>query len=216
MPLSWSLLTFTPRVCEWELTLQCNLECKHCSAIAGKARDNELTTNEAIDLAHQLGKAGCKQVALSGGEPILRPDWPHIAKTLSDQGIYVSMFTNGWSFKLETAYTAKAVGIKQVNVSIDGMEKTHDRIRRREGSFKKALEALHHLESANIFSGVFTSINQWNLDEIEEIHELLLNEGVRYWQLWLSSPTEHHSRNFWLKPESLLSLIPRLAASKAA
>src|SRR5262249_54839548 len=58
----------------WEITLACNLRCVHCGSRAGKARPNELTTAEALDLVEQLADLGVAEVSLIGGEAFLRPD----------------------------------------------------------------------------------------------------------------------------------------------
>ncbi|NES87010.1 MAG: radical SAM protein, partial [Moorea sp. SIO2B7] len=62
----------------WEITLKCNLACSQCGSRAGKARANELSTSEALDLVEQLAEVGIKEVTLIGGEAFLRPDWLEI------------------------------------------------------------------------------------------------------------------------------------------
>ena len=84
-----------PRNCVWELTLDCNLNCVHCGSSAGRARHAELSTEEALDVVRQLRDLGCELVTLSGGEPLLRPDWFEIARAIADSGMYVNMVTNG-------------------------------------------------------------------------------------------------------------------------
>src|SRR5262245_3738235 len=59
----------------WELTLRCDLSCHHCSSRAGRARDDELTTAEAIDVAAQLADLGVLEVTLIGGEAYLHEGW---------------------------------------------------------------------------------------------------------------------------------------------
>ena len=59
----------------WEVTLRCDLACRHCGSRAGHARPDELTTEEALDLVRQLAELGVKEVTLIGGEAYLRPDW---------------------------------------------------------------------------------------------------------------------------------------------
>ena len=41
---------FAPRACVWELTLACNLRCKHCGSFAGSRRDDEMTLEEVAAL----------------------------------------------------------------------------------------------------------------------------------------------------------------------
>jgi len=61
----------TPRACVWELTLACNLRCKHCGSFAGSRRDDEMSLEENLRVADQLAALGCRRVTLSGGEPTL-------------------------------------------------------------------------------------------------------------------------------------------------
>ena len=43
-----------PLFVNWELTLACNLRCRHCGSSAGKKRPDELTTDEALAICDQL------------------------------------------------------------------------------------------------------------------------------------------------------------------
>src|SRR5688572_13137918 len=55
----------------WELTLRCDLACRHCGSRAGPARPDELGLPEALDLVRQLAALGVKEVTLIGGEVYL-------------------------------------------------------------------------------------------------------------------------------------------------
>jgi 2-iminoacetate synthase ThiH len=57
-----------PNYAVWELTLACDLACRHCGSRAGRARPDELTTAEAVDLVRQMHELGIQEVALIGGE----------------------------------------------------------------------------------------------------------------------------------------------------
>ena len=59
----------------WEITLKCDLACRHCGSRAGHARPDELTTAECLDLVRQMAELGVKEVTLIGGEAYLRDDW---------------------------------------------------------------------------------------------------------------------------------------------
>ena len=62
-------LGYAPRTCVWELTLACNMNCRHCGSRAGKARPDELTQPEALRLCQDLADLGVKRLTLGGGEP---------------------------------------------------------------------------------------------------------------------------------------------------
>src|SRR5450755_1803207 len=48
----------------WEITLACDLACRHCGSRAGRERPDELTTAEALDLIAQMGRLGVKEVSV--------------------------------------------------------------------------------------------------------------------------------------------------------
>ncbi|MBT3219556.1 MAG: radical SAM protein [Proteobacteria bacterium] len=74
-----------PQRVVWEITWRCNLRCQHCLVKAGKA-SNELTTAEALAVADSLAHLGLGAVTLTGGEPLMRKDWPQIAQRLVSHG----------------------------------------------------------------------------------------------------------------------------------
>ena len=71
-----------PRHAVWELTLSCNLKCRHCGSRAGAPRSDELTTAEALSLVDALADAGVREVTLIGGEAYLRRDWLEIVRAI--------------------------------------------------------------------------------------------------------------------------------------
>src|ERR1700722_15026038 len=70
--------TWRPSYVVWELTLACDLACHHCGSRAGRARPDELTTDECLELADQIAALGANEVTLIGGEAYLRDDWGDI------------------------------------------------------------------------------------------------------------------------------------------
>src|SRR3954465_10697923 len=79
----------------WEITLACDLACRHCGSRAGHERPDELTPAEALDLARQMIDLGVEEVTLIGGEAYLRDDWLEIVRVLADAKIIVGMTSGG-------------------------------------------------------------------------------------------------------------------------
>ena len=105
----------------WEITLRCNIHCLHCGSSADKtARDNELTTDEALDLIEQLADLGCKRVVLSGGEPFLRNDWAALSMRIRDLGMNVSYISNGFIINDDIIDLLKIIQPVGVSFSLDG------------------------------------------------------------------------------------------------
>jgi MoaA/NifB/PqqE/SkfB family radical SAM enzyme len=83
-----------------------------------------------------------KRAAISGGEPLIVDGWRDAAKRLRDAGIYVTLYTSGWVMDERVAEDL-AGSVTKVIVSLDGAtEATHDAIRQRSGSHRRAREAL--------------------------------------------------------------------------
>ena len=57
-----------PVYCVWEITLRCDLGCRHCGSRAGKARPAELSTEACLDVVRQLSEMGIRELTLIGGE----------------------------------------------------------------------------------------------------------------------------------------------------
>lgn len=197
----------------WEITLKCNLACSHCGSRAGKARAQELSTEEALNLVQQMAEVGIKEVTLIGGEAFLRSDWLQIAQAIAQAGMRCTMTTGGYGISLETAYKMKQAGIATVSVSIDGLESTHDRLRGRKGSWKQAFQTMQQIHEVGIPLGCNTQINRLSAPEFPRIYEQIRDAGARAWQIQLTVPMGHAAdqAEILLQPYELLDLYPMLA-----
>jgi MoaA/NifB/PqqE/SkfB family radical SAM enzyme len=82
-----------------ELTDRCNLQCAHCyinlSAADCESRSRELTLGEWRNLLDQIADEGCLWLLLTGGEPLIRPDFLEIYDHAKQRGLLLTVFTNG-------------------------------------------------------------------------------------------------------------------------
>lgn len=197
----------------WEITLQCDLACRHCGSRAGRARPEELTTEQCLDLARQMAELGIQEVTLIGGEAYLREDWTQIISEIRRLGMECTITTGGRGITPERARAAAEAGLMSANISLDGLEPEHDRLRGVNGSFRAALEAMEHLRNAGVPVAVNTQINRWTQDSLEALLEVLIAQRAHGWQLQLTVPmgraVEEHA--MMLQPFELLELFPRLA-----
>jgi radical SAM protein with 4Fe4S-binding SPASM domain len=172
----------------WELTLACNLACSHCGSRAGPARQNEMSTAEALDVVDQLAEVGIKEVTLIGGEAFLRRDWLEIAAAITRRGMHCTLTTGGYKLNAATAQRMWDAGIRQSSVSIDGLEDTHDALRGRRGSWEWCFRTIGHLRAAGISPTCNTQINRRSIVELPLLYEQLRRAGVTAWQLQLTVP----------------------------
>lgn len=197
----------------WEITLKCNLACGHCGSRAGDSRVDELTTEEALDLVTQMAEAGITEVTLIGGEAFLRRDWLEIARAITDHGMLCSMTTGGFGIAPGLAKRMKEAGLATVSVSVDGLEDVHDKLRGREGSWRRCFESLQHIRDAGIGLGANSQINRLSVPQFPLLYEHLYEVGVQAWQWSMTVPMGNAAENhhILLQPAELLDVFPMLA-----
>lgn len=202
-----------PQYAVWEITLRCDLACRHCGSRAGRARADELDTREALDVVAQMAELGVSEATIIGGEAYLRDDWHTIAAALVDAGIRTTMTTGGRGLTAERVEQAKRAGIESVSVSIDGLQDTHDHLRALDGSFAAALRALEHLRAAKLPRSVNTQLNGHNLHHIEALLELLGGYDIHSWQIQITVAMGRAADHpeLLLQPWQMLELMPLVA-----
>ncbi|MBU0553888.1 radical SAM protein, partial [Myxococcota bacterium] len=206
-----------PRNCVWELTLACNLRCAHCGSVAGKARRDELSLEACLDIVDQLAEMGCELITLSGGEPTMKRGWDTIARAIHERGIYVNMVTNGayrdQAHAEEIAGRARAAGMSNVGVSIDGPRVVHDLIRA-PGSFDRSMAGIEAFIAEGMSVAVMTTVNRLNVDLLEETRQIAIDAGASMWRLQLAKAMGNQSHEDLISLDEFKALVPQLAALK--
>ncbi|MDI9645478.1 MAG: radical SAM protein [Archaeoglobales archaeon] len=164
----------------WDITYACNLKCKHCYATAGKPLDDELSTEEVLDVVDKLEKLGVVVIAFSGGEPLLRKDIFEITKYAADKGIYVALATNGTLINEENARKMKDSGVNYVQISLDGIGETHDSFRGIKGAFDRTVEGIKNAVKCGFFVNVSMTVTKYNYADVEKVIELCEKLGVNW------------------------------------
>lgn len=205
-----------PMYVVWELTLKCDLACRHCGSRAGTPRHDELDLKEALDLVRQLAELGAREVTLIGGEAYLFEGWTELIREIRNRGMQSSMVTGGRGWSLERARAGKAAGLQTVSVSIDGDEPTHDRLRGVTGAYRSALEALANSRAAGLPVSVNTQVNRLSAPFLRHVHSVVSGAGAHGWQIQLTVPAGRAADEpeVILQPFDLLSLFPLLAELK--
>ncbi len=199
-----------------ELTLACNMNCVHCGAgVTGRARDQELELDHLSRALREIKALGAGEVCFLGGEPFLRRDWYEVARSARDAGLDVVFISNGWPITDRLVSRLRELSVRRIGVSLDGPQDVHDAIRRRSGSFTRALSALHRLRDAGLEVGAITTVSRRNVDRLVEIRDLLLDERIS-WQLQVASlHGERFPRSEMLTRGEFYRLAGFIAATRA-
>src|SRR5574340_1243302 len=82
-----------------ELTKRCNLRCAHCYIgslrTCSSGSRPEMEMEKVLSLIDEICDAGCLSLLITGGEPLLRPDFGRVYTRARENGMMVTVFTNG-------------------------------------------------------------------------------------------------------------------------
>ena len=136
-----------PLFVAWQLTNRCPARCITCCEESGpdKAWRDELSSREALDLAHAIAAAGIPYVAFGGGEPLGVPHAWDLFEVLAKAGVALKLETEGSYIDASAADRLAGLPVQCVQVSVDGASAaTHERVRPG-SSFASATAAIERL-----------------------------------------------------------------------
>src|SRR5215216_2914308 len=159
-----------------ELSYQCPLHCPYCSNPLHIGRDDyrrELATEHWLRTFGEARRLGVLQLALTGGEPMLRRDLVQLCAGARDAGLYSSLITAGTLFTREQARALKSAGLDHVQISIQSPDAAdNDRIAGNR-SFAKKIAAAGYAKELGFPLTINCVLHRQNLDRIEELLELV-------------------------------------------
>ena len=167
-----------PYHCVVSITDACNIRCVHCYGASAKRSPNELTTDELKSLLTELADIGVFDVAISGGEALIRSDALELIRFGTRKGLNIGLVTNGWFLTDECVNELVDTGVHRVQVSIDGTDITHDKFRRRLGLYQKALDGIDRLIDKNLTTNVCFTPTRLNIDDFELVVQECVSRGV--------------------------------------
>jgi len=184
------------RYLEFQITDRCNLRCLHCYIGDGFYRD--LPLEKIFKVLWEFEEIQGLRLLLSGGEPLLHPHFWEINEVLRDYKFRSVLLSNG---TLITQEAAKKLRVHEVQVSLDGMKEGHESIRG-EGTFDKVLQAIDHLQEANIRVSVATMIHGKNLKEFDGLASLIQSKNIGEWNVDVPciSGRMEENEEFWVSP----------------
>ena len=126
---------------------KCNLRCTYCmpaDGIALSPKANLMTAEEIFSIAQTFVKNGVDKIRLTGGEPLLRKDFPEIVSKLSQLDISLSITTNGILIDRHID-VLKQFKIKKINLSLDTLISSKFHTITLRNQFEKVIDNLHLL-----------------------------------------------------------------------
>ena len=147
----------TPRALTLAVTRACQCRCMHCSAEDYAVSHDVLSLDEIERVIDESVALGLCNVTFTGGEPLLRDDLAALISCVPPAKAVARVFTNAAILHAERAVSLKAAGLHAITVSLDSAEPSeHDRLRRREGSFKEVERGVANALDAGLLVGLST------------------------------------------------------------
>jgi len=168
-----------------ELTSRCNLSCLHCyinkPANCGKSKEKELTTGEIKDILDQAANAGCLFLLMTGGEPLIRPDFSEIYSHARRNGILITLFTNGTLVTHAILDVLTDMPPVLVEVTVYGAtEGTYEAVTGVKGSYKRFIKGLDLLSQSGLRFALKTVLLTKNKHELSQMAKMAEDRNINF------------------------------------
>lgn len=140
-------------ILQFQYDYTCNFRCQHCCIKHFQVKKNQryFTPKDVKELARQADEMGLAQIVITGGEPLVFPDFDKIVEAINPEKFYIVSDTNGWFLDEERAKHLKKIGVDKIQLSLDNLiPEEHDKFRRRIGSHQRAMRAITAAKKAGL------------------------------------------------------------------
>jgi len=198
----------------FELTDRCNFSCVHCyinqAANCKKALENELRTDEVKGILDQMAEAGTLFLVFTGGEPLLRPDFPEIFKYARQRGIIISLFTNGSMITPRIADLLAEWRVQSIEITLYGAtEETYERVTRVPNAFKRVQRGISLLMERDLPLSLKSVLLTTNLHDLPAMQSYAEQLGVKFHydgMIWPRSDGNKEPMKYQISMDQLLQL----------
>lgn len=133
------LMTMAPLLVQMELTEACNLKCRFCYN-SQKPRFN----NSAFRMMDILSEQGVMQLTLTGGEPLMHPQFFEILDYATKKFPNVMVLSNGALMNEDNVKRISSSGVMSVSISIHGTRFVHESLTGVRGSYDDSIRAIQN------------------------------------------------------------------------
>ena len=169
-----------PLYIAWQVTNECNLACLHCieESGPGKAFRDEFDAQQVFGFLQQVMDLDVPYLSFSGGEPMVHPQFFEMVEFVCARDGQLKIETNAHYLSTENCRRLKELGVKAVQVSLDGASReTFNRMRIR-GDYDLAIEGVRNLRAADVPIEINYSPTRFNVHEIGAAVDLAYELGA--------------------------------------
>lgn len=171
-------------VCQFELTFGCDLHCRHCYTDCYNKSTylkKELTVGQIKYILDKIQRAGVIWLCLTGGDPLIRPDFLDIYSYAKEKGFIITVFTNGYSLTRQMIRSFKEKSPFVLEITVNSVtERSYEDISQVQGSFSKVMKNIEIILKENIPLKIKTQITRDNLEEVPKIKNFVEGLGLEF------------------------------------
>jgi MoaA/NifB/PqqE/SkfB family radical SAM enzyme len=158
-------------------TRLCNIACSHCYTTSGPRRRERQALPVLLDCVQDAVALGYRQLAVSGGEPLLYTELAELLAGARALGMITSVTTNGM-LASDRRWQPLAPLVDVLAISVDGSQERHDAIRSA-GAFAATNSNLARIRSSGVPFGFIFTLTQFNADDLDFVVRLAAHHGAR-------------------------------------
>lgn len=171
---------------QWHLTDGCDQTCQHCYIYQNSGyleglkielslAEAKLVVDDFLSFCHKMR---CEpRLSITGGDPLLYKYIWEILAYIKSKSIIFSILGNPFHLNFEVCKKLKSLGCTSYQMSLDGLESTHDEIRKK-GSFAATLKKIPILKECGIRANIMTTVSRLNYLEIPELVKVVVDHNV--------------------------------------
>ena len=171
----------------FELTDCCNLACRHCGSSCSPKGATFIDKNLIYKVLDEVRNAYGTQpmICLTGGEPLLHPDFFEIASYVNASGFYWGITTNATLINKDVATKLHRYAMTSVAFSLDGECDSHNALRGSATAYGRCIDGIVNVveNCPNTVTMVTTVVSKLNLHQLDNIYNTVCSLGVDSWRL---------------------------------
>jgi len=157
-----------------ELTPLCNMNCDMCfvrlSPQEMSSKGRLRTVEEYIRLVDEMREAGVLFIQLTGGEPLIYPDFRKLYTRLIESGMVVTVNTNGTLIDDDWADFFASHPPRRINITLYGADnETYHSLCHLDRGYDKTVAAIQRLKQRGVMVKLNHSVTQKNQDQLDKI-----------------------------------------------
>jgi MoaA/NifB/PqqE/SkfB family radical SAM enzyme len=167
-----------------DITTRCNFSCVHCylppksRQTQGTEEQDTATVKNQLD---QITEAGCLNLLITGGEPLFRKDFSEIYTHARENGLIVTVFTNGSLVKDEHIRLFTELPPAMIEITVYGATpKTYEAITGIKNAHKMVIDGINRLHTAKIRISAKTILMDLNVSEFKSIESMADRMGIPF------------------------------------